>query len=101
MATRIAYRSGVTTAVTAPKSSGFLVGLSAAFSTAGRHKLEEGALLQETTALHVSIHPVGTPSVSTQIAALRNLLLGETKGELAHATERVKKVSIIERIERT
>ncbi|KAI0653864.1 carbohydrate esterase family 9 protein [Cubamyces menziesii] len=90
----IAYRSGVTTAVTAPKSSGFLVGLSAAFSTAGRHKLEEGALLQETTALHVSIHPVGTPSVSTQIAALRNLLLGETKGELAHATERVKKGEI-------
>ncbi|KAI8973081.1 carbohydrate esterase family 9 protein [Trametes punicea] len=87
----LAYRSGVTTAITAPGSSGFLAGLSAVFSTAGHHKLEEGALLQETSALHVAIHPVGSPSVSTQIAALRRLLLGETKGELSRAIEQVRK----------
>ncbi|KAI0777456.1 carbohydrate esterase family 9 protein [Trametes elegans] len=90
----LAYRSGVTTAVTAPRSSGFLGGLSTAFSTVGRHKLEEGALLQDTAALHVAIHPTGTPSVSTQIAALRHLLLGETKGELKDAVEKVKKGAI-------
>ncbi|KAJ2989664.1 hypothetical protein NUW54_g8708 [Trametes sanguinea] len=90
----IAYRSGVTTAITAPRSNGFLAGLSAAFSTGGRHKLEAGALLQEVGALHVAIYPVGTPSVSTQIAALRRLLLGETKGELSRAVEAVQKGEI-------
>ncbi|KAI9060397.1 carbohydrate esterase family 9 protein [Trametes sanguinea] len=90
----IAYRSGVTTAITAPRSNGFLAGLSAAFWTGGRHKLEAGALLQEVGALHVAIHPVGTPSVSTQIAALRGLLLGETKGELSRAVEEVQKGEI-------
>ncbi|KAI0666496.1 carbohydrate esterase family 9 protein [Trametes maxima] len=86
----LAYRSGVTTAIVAPKSFGFLAGLNVAFSTAGRHKLEEGALVQEASALHVSIHPTGVPSVSTQIAALRHLLLGETKGQLKYAIDKVK-----------
>ncbi|KAI0643981.1 carbohydrate esterase family 9 protein [Trametes meyenii] len=86
----LAYRSGVTTAIVAPKSSGFLAGLNVAFSTAVRHKLEEGAVLQEASAIHVSIHPAGTPSVSTQIAALRHLLLDETKGQLKHAVDKVK-----------
>ncbi|OSC98900.1 carbohydrate esterase family 9 protein [Trametes coccinea BRFM310] len=90
----IAYRSGVTTAITPPRSNGFLAGLSAAFSTGGRHKLEEGALLQEVGALHVAIHPVGTPSVSTQIAALRRLLLGGTNAESAYAIEQVQKGEI-------
>ncbi|KAI0367317.1 carbohydrate esterase family 9 protein [Pilatotrama ljubarskyi] len=90
----LAYRAGVTTAITAPKSAGFLAGLSVAFSTAGHHKLEDGALLQDIAALHVSISPVGVPSVSTQIAALRNLLFGETKGELKHAIDRIRKGEI-------
>ncbi|EIW82933.1 composite domain of metallo-dependent hydrolase [Coniophora puteana RWD-64-598 SS2] len=73
----IAYRAGVTTGVTAPKSRGFLVGYSTAFATGAAHKLEEGAVLQYTTALHLSIgHYSSGPSVSTQIAALRLFLFG-------------------------
>ncbi|KAI0635342.1 carbohydrate esterase family 9 protein [Trametes polyzona] len=91
----LAYRSGVTTAITAPVSSGFLSGLSTAFSTVGRHKLEDGALHQEIVALHVSISPIGVPSVSTQIAALRHILLGETKGDLKRAVNGVKEGEIV------
>ncbi|KAI0361764.1 carbohydrate esterase family 9 protein [Trametes cingulata] len=86
----LAYRSGVTTGIVAPQSAGFLAGLNTAFSTVARHKLEKGALVQEIGGLHVSIHPVGTPSVSTQIAALRRLLLGKTTGELKHWVDKIK-----------
>ncbi|KZT28940.1 carbohydrate esterase family 9 protein [Neolentinus lepideus HHB14362 ss-1] len=86
----IAYRAGVTTGVSAPKSAGFLSGLSVAFSTGAGHKLEQGAVVQDVAALHVSIrHGGAAPSVSTQIAALRKLLKGEGKGELEHWFKRV------------
>lgn len=42
----------------------------------------KGALIQEVTAIHVSINLGGSPSVSTQIATLRRLLLGRGDGEL-------------------
>ncbi|KAI0825194.1 carbohydrate esterase family 9 protein [Trametes gibbosa] len=89
----LAYRSGVTTGIVAPQSSGFLAGLNAAFSTGARHKLEPGALVQEVGGLHVAIHPVGTPSVSTQIAALRRLLLGgaSATGELKRFVANVQR----------
>ncbi|KAF8664372.1 hypothetical protein AX16_000743 [Volvariella volvacea WC 439] len=76
-----AYRSGVTTGVTAPTTHGFLSGLSVAFDTGAPHRLVEGAVVQEVAAIHVSIGP-STPSVSTQISALRRLLSGEASGEL-------------------
>ncbi|CDO72361.1 hypothetical protein BN946_scf184977.g58 [Trametes cinnabarina] len=85
-----AYRYGVTTGVVAPQGSGFLAGLSTAFSTAAAHKLEDGALVQEVGGLHVSIHPRGKPSVSTQIAALRELLLGGGTGELKHWVNKIR-----------
>ncbi|KAH9898533.1 carbohydrate esterase family 9 protein [Cubamyces lactineus] len=85
-----AYRYGVTTGIVAPQGYGFLSGLNTAFSTAGRHKLEEGALIQEVGGLHVSIHPRGKPSVSTQIAALRRILLGPTTGDLRHWVNKIK-----------
>ncbi|KZV63157.1 carbohydrate esterase family 9 protein [Peniophora sp. CONT] len=72
----IAYRSGVTRAVVAPMSAGFLKGLGVSFSLGAPHKLAPGALVQSVTALHVQIAHVGAPSVSTQIAALRKYLLG-------------------------
>ncbi|KAI0828485.1 carbohydrate esterase family 9 protein [Trametes gibbosa] len=90
----LAYRSGVTAAITAPVSRGFLSGLSVAFSTVAHHKLEDGALLQEVAALQVSIQPQGTPSVSTQIATLRNLLLGETKGDMKRVVDDIKQGDI-------
>ncbi|KAH7876489.1 carbohydrate esterase family 9 protein [Lentinula edodes] len=79
----LAYRSGVTTGVTAPCSSGLLAGLSTAFNTGAAHKLIEGAVVEDEVALHVSLSLSSSVSVSTQIATLRRLLLGGgAKGEL-------------------
>jgi hypothetical protein len=48
------------------------------FSTGAAHKLESGAVIQDVAALHVQIrHSNIAPSVSTQIAALRNILLDD------------------------
>uniref|UniRef100_A0A8H8CNE4 Amidohydrolase-related domain-containing protein n=1 Tax=Psilocybe cubensis TaxID=181762 RepID=A0A8H8CNE4_PSICU len=77
----LAYRSGVTVGVTAPSSSGFLDGLGTAFNTGSSHRLATGAVVQDFTALHISIDST-KPSVSTQIAALRRLLNGGGEGEL-------------------
>ncbi|KAI8995511.1 carbohydrate esterase family 9 protein [Trametes punicea] len=85
-----AYRSGVTTGIVAPQTNGFLAGLNVAFSTASRHKLDQGAVVQETGGLHVSIHHRGKPSVSTQIAALRRILLDPTTGELKYWIDKIK-----------
>ncbi|KAI0038899.1 carbohydrate esterase family 9 protein [Auriscalpium vulgare] len=72
----LAYRAGVTKAITAPSHRGFWAGLGTSFSLGALHKLEEGAVIQEVTALHVAVGHFGRqPSVSTQIAALRKLLL--------------------------
>ncbi|TFK25671.1 amidohydrolase [Coprinopsis marcescibilis] len=76
----LAFRVGVTSAVTAPKSKGFYGGLGVHFSTGASHALEEGAVLQEVTAVHVAVRRTGKPSVSTQIAALRRLLSGKVEG---------------------
>jgi hypothetical protein len=72
----LAYRAGVTKAVVAPVHYGFFGGLGTSFSTGAMHKLADGAVVQEVTALHFSIgHFTSRPSISTQIAALRRLLL--------------------------
>ncbi|KAF7323766.1 Carbohydrate esterase family 9 protein [Mycena kentingensis (nom. inval.)] len=85
----LAYRNGITTGVTAPMSGGFLSGLSVAFSTRSPHKLVDGALVQGVTALHVTLSLNGRASVSTQMAALRGLLLGDgkAKGEVKQSFE--------------
>ncbi|EIM86583.1 composite domain of metallo-dependent hydrolase [Stereum hirsutum FP-91666 SS1] len=73
----LSYRNGVTTALTSPTSSGFLSGLGVAFSLGTPHKLAKGAVVQDVTALHVAIdHQSVRPSVSTEISALRRLLVG-------------------------
>ncbi|KAL5518561.1 hypothetical protein ACEPAH_244 [Sanghuangporus vaninii] len=72
----LGYRAGVTLGVSSPSHNGFLSGLSVAFGLGSAHKLEAGALVQDVAAVHVSIgHAVASGSVSTQIAALRRLLL--------------------------
>ena len=93
-ATSLAYRSGVTAGIVALQTRGFLAGLNAAFSTGAGHKLEDGALLQEAGAVHVAIHRVGSPSVSTQIAALRRLLLGETTGDVKVWFDKIRAVRL-------
>lgn len=89
----IAYRAGVTTGIVAPASGGFLSGVSTAFSLAAPHKLADGAIVQESGAVHVAIHPMGVPSVSTQIAALRRLLLHSSEGDAGVWFDKVKNVS--------
>ncbi|KAI0949512.1 hypothetical protein AcW1_009102 [Taiwanofungus camphoratus] len=77
----IAYRHGVTMGITAPLHS-FFGGLSVAFSLGAAHKLEQGAVVQDVTALHVSINRGNNgPSVSTKVATLRKLLLGPHAAE--------------------
>ncbi len=66
---RLAYRAGVTKAVVAPVHYGFFGGLGTSFSTGAMHKLADGAVIQEVTALHFSVgHFASRPSISTQIA---------------------------------
>ncbi|KAF8525610.1 hypothetical protein BU17DRAFT_41726 [Hysterangium stoloniferum] len=82
----LAYRSGVTLAVTAPTGGGFWKGLSVAFNLGAKHALQPGAVVQKVVALHVSISKGATASVSTQIAALRKLLLESKYGTAFSAT---------------
>ncbi|KAF7334286.1 Carbohydrate esterase family 9 protein [Mycena sanguinolenta] len=90
----LAYRSGVTSAITAPTSGGFLAGLSTVFSTGAAHKLVDGAVIQEVAALHVRLSLSSVISVSTQIATLRELLLAEGEGPLARRFSDVAAVTI-------
>lgn len=92
---RLAYRSGVTTAIVAPVARGLISGLTAAFSTGSAHKLQKGAVVQDATALHVIVSFNSPISVSTQIATLRRLLLGGGSGDLGTQFERVAAVRSI------
>ena len=87
---RLAYRNGVTTAITAPTGEGFLQGVSTAFSAGSTNALAKGAIVQDETALHITISFSLAPSVSTQIAALRFQLF---ESSLKHWV-RVRKVSV-------
>lgn len=82
----------VTVGVTAPSHRRFFGGLGTSFSTGASHKLEEGAIVQTVTAVHVSIRHFSKPSVSTQIAALRRLLLGPYEGAVGDAFSDVVEV---------
>ncbi|KAJ7498753.1 hypothetical protein FB451DRAFT_1334381 [Mycena latifolia] len=85
-----AYRAGVTSGTTSlmkPLSSGgtsVIAGVSTTFCTGSSHAMEQGAIIQKSTALHVGIHrphpflqnKPRAVSVSSQIAGLRRLLYG-------------------------
>ncbi|KAJ6469475.1 hypothetical protein C8R45DRAFT_1055168 [Mycena sanguinolenta] len=77
----LGYRSGVTSAITSP-NGGFLAGLSTVFSTLAANKLADGAIIQDIAALHVAVSLSSRVSVSTQIATLRGLLLGDGKDDI-------------------
>lgn len=89
-----AYRAGVTTGITAPSHYGFFFGLGTAFSTGASHKLENGAVVQEVTALHTAIGFDDTPSVSTQIATLRKLLMTPPEGPAGVWFRKVSEVRV-------
>ena len=99
----LGYRAGVTVGVVSPitydvftASRAFLSGLSAAFSLGSAHKLEGGAVVQDIVAVHVAVgHSVTSASVSTQIAALRHLLLHPPPGEAKKWFQEVANVRIL------
>ncbi|KDQ21358.1 hypothetical protein BOTBODRAFT_25793 [Botryobasidium botryosum FD-172 SS1] len=81
--TLLTFRAGVTTAVT-PPAGGHISGLSTAFYLGAEHKLQAGAVIKDIAALHVAVGHLDVeagPSISTQIATLRRLLLPERKSE--------------------
>ncbi|KAG9118853.1 hypothetical protein FRC07_006429, partial [Ceratobasidium sp. 392] len=90
--TLLAYRAGVTTAVTAPVSRGMFSGASVAFRTGAEHRLEEGAVINPLAALHLSIGHGSSVSVATQIATLRRLLLKNNAKASGHDHATVKRV---------
>ncbi|KAG8916313.1 hypothetical protein FRC02_004050 [Tulasnella sp. 418] len=95
----LAYRSGVTSAITAPVSSSYIGGLSTCFRTGSMSVLEDGAMIQDVVAVHATVGRIsvynealdkGTKtSISTQIGMLRSLLLGRQKTELGEWYRRV------------
>ncbi|KAG5639408.1 hypothetical protein H0H81_002940 [Sphagnurus paluster] len=85
----LAYRVGVTSGITAPTHKNFYSGLGVSFSLGAAHKLEAGAVIQEVTAVHVSVRHFSKPSVSTQIATLRRLLLGPQEGASGYWFQKV------------
>ncbi|OJT07645.1 hypothetical protein TRAPUB_1485 [Trametes pubescens] len=84
-------------------AAGSSPGMSTTFSLAAPHKLADGAIVQESGAVHVAIHPMGVPSVSTQIAALRRLLLHPSEGEAGVWFDKVKngEVPLVVEVEST
>lgn len=86
----------MTSAITAPTHSRFYAGLGTTFSLGALNKLDDGAVIQEVTGMHVAVRYFGksTPSVSTQIAALRRLLLGKTDGASGRAFQQVREVRL-------
>jgi hypothetical protein len=87
--TRLAHRSGVTTATSSlhrsnlfKGSQGVICGLSTTFRTGATHALEKGAIVQEISALQVVVsraYPYSegaSTSVSQTIAGLRRMLQG-------------------------
>lgn len=98
----IAHRNGILTAISHPSSPGLIAGLSSAFRTSAANVLSPGAIVQEVGALHSFIgHGEGAGrgynggsigSVSEQIRALKNFLLGGAP-EGSEAAEYFSKVA--------
>ena len=87
----MAYRAGVTTAITAPSGKGFFRGVGVAFRSGALGKVENRAIVQRETGLHVAVDPnIEGVSVSTQVAVLRRLLFRPKEGE--EVWGRVRKV---------
>ncbi|KAF8806405.1 carbohydrate esterase family 9 protein [Phlegmacium glaucopus] len=85
----LAYRAGVTMGVTYPSHQGFYSGLGTAFSLGVSHKLEQGAIIQKVTGVHISVRHFSKLSISTQIAALRKLLLDPQQNSAGNWFKRV------------
>ncbi|CAE6451854.1 unnamed protein product [Rhizoctonia solani] len=80
----LSHRGGVTTIIEAPFSYGLIQGVSVAFRSGAKHKLEPGAVLHREVALHVRfVHGQDAGNgISTKIATLRRLLLDAEEGSV-------------------
>ncbi|KAL7413707.1 hypothetical protein BDY24DRAFT_340073 [Mrakia frigida] len=98
----IAHQAGLLTSISHPSSPGLVSGLSTAFRNSASNILAPGAIAQDVASLHVVIGHGGgggrsygggsTGSISEQIRALKNLLLGAEDGtELGEWFEKVSK----------
>jgi len=74
-----AQAAGILNVITPPLSRGFLQGVSVAFKSGRKSVLDQGAVIQEEVALHFAIghdsRGGSTPTVSSQIALLRKILI--------------------------
>ncbi|PPQ63495.1 hypothetical protein CVT24_005152 [Panaeolus cyanescens] len=86
----LAYRAGVTYGITAPSHDAFFIGLATALRLGSHSRLQRGSIVQEVTAVHVSIGRFPGYSVSTQIAALRRMLHNSGGGEAGHWFSQVR-----------
>ncbi|GAC75374.1 hypothetical protein PANT_15c00040 [Moesziomyces antarcticus T-34] len=80
-----ARASGVTKAIVFPQSDTFFSGISTRFDTGAQTVLDEGAVLDDEVAVHITLshNGGGGPSISEQIGLLRQLLTaneGSAKG---------------------
>ena len=93
---RLAYRAGVTKGISAPAHRGFYAGLGTTFFTGATNRLDKGAVVQETTAVHITVRPELSVSVSTQIATLRRMLLHPVEGDAGDWFRAIGEVSVLE-----
>ncbi|KAG1742005.1 hypothetical protein EDB19DRAFT_1703499 [Suillus lakei] len=91
----LAYRGGVTTAITAPSGT-FLQGISTAFSPGAAHARVENASIVDEVALHVAVSMSSRIGVSTQVAALRNMLFGEGGDEVLRSVRKGKTTLVVD-----
>lgn len=77
----------------APTHQAFIGGLGVFFSLGALNKMENNAVIQGMAGLHVSLGHFSTPSVSSQIATLRRLLLGPNIGSIGAYFHKVKEVN--------
>ncbi|KAH7107924.1 hypothetical protein BKA62DRAFT_680428 [Auriculariales sp. MPI-PUGE-AT-0066] len=90
----LAYRNGVTSAVSIPVSSDTIEGIGSHISLGAAHKLESNAVPKPLAVLRMSIARGMPLSVSTQIGLLRKVLKGDVTGELGKAAQKVIKGEI-------
>ncbi|KAG1759992.1 hypothetical protein EDD22DRAFT_980832 [Suillus occidentalis] len=91
----LAYRGGVTTAITAPSGT-FLQGVSTAFSPGAAHARVENASVVDEVALHVAVSMSSKVGVSTQVAALRNILFGEGGDKVLRRVRKGKTTLVVD-----
>ncbi|KAG1827620.1 uncharacterized protein BJ212DRAFT_1256353 [Suillus subaureus] len=91
----LAYRGGITTAITAPSGT-FLQGISTAFSPGAAHARVDKASIVDEVALHVGISMSSRVGVSTQVAALRNMLFGEGGDEILRSVRKGKTTLVVD-----